>query len=90
MFEEKKDKIISFYGCEPDSVTVTHIPAVIYYDEEGKLTTNKGWPERFGTRKLFMEERDKIGRLMSIRYWEVVAKHNQALNEIREKNGYVI
>ncbi len=89
LFEEKKDQIIAFYGCEPDSVTAEHIPAVIYYDEDGKLTLN-GWASRIGTRKLFLEERDKIGRLMSLRYWDVVNKHNQVLNEIREKNGYTI
>lgn len=89
LFDEQKDKLISFYGCAPDSVAVEHIPAVIYYDEEGKLTSG-GWPERFNTRKLFLEERDKIGRLMSLRYWDVVTKHSQMLNEMKEKNGYVI
>ena len=90
LFEEQKEKLINFYGCEPDSVTAEHIPAVIYYDEEGKLTTNGGWPERLNTRKLFLEERDKIGRLMSLRYWDVVTKHNKMLNDMKEKNGYVI
>lgn len=91
LFEEQKDKLASFYGCEPNSITVEHIPAVIYYDEDGKLTSvNPGWAGRFGSRKLFLEERDKIGRLMSLRYWDVVTKHNKMLNEMRERDGYVI
>ena len=84
LFEENKDKLIGFYGCAEDSPINIDIPAVIYYDEEGGLTF-KGWPSRFKTRKLFLEERDRIGRLMSLRYWDAVSKHNEMLLERKEK-----
>lgn len=80
LFEEKMDKLIEFYG-QKDGYG---IPGVIYYDEDGNLTFS-GSPIRFNTRKLFLEERDRIGRLMSLRYWDVVSKHNEMLLERKEK-----
>lgn len=80
LFEENKEKLDNFYGHNFKD----EIPAVIYYDEEGCLTRS-GWPDRNNTRKLFLEERDKIGRLMSLRYWDVVSKHNTMLNEIKNR-----
>lgn len=86
VFKEHKDKIIEFYRCNPTSDITNEFPAVIWYDEKGSLTF-QGWPMRGGCRKLFLEERDKIGRLMSLRYWDVLEKHNKLLLEKKENNN---
>ena len=50
-------------------------PAVIWYDDEGKMTTNNGYPYLYGKhRKLFLEERVTLLRLLNMRYWNLRRK----------------
>jgi len=88
LFEEHKYKILEFYRCNSTSNIADEYPAIIWYDENGSLSF-QGWPMRSGCRKLFLEERDKIGRLMSLRYWDVVEKHNRLLLEQKETDGEI-
>lgn len=51
------------------------LPSVIWYDDEGKLTTNHMWSYLSGKhRKLFLEEKVTLMRLLSIRYWNLRIK----------------
>jgi len=53
-----------------------HYPSVIYYDEEGKLkVSNPQFVHLWGKhRKLFLEEKVTLMRLLSIRYWNLRLK----------------
>lgn len=70
LFEEHLDdeKYISVFGQSTKSIK--RLPAVIWYDDEGKLTENTNPPHMFGKhRKLYLEEKITLFRLISIRYW---------------------
>ena len=74
--------VFAFYYCLPMSIRAKalavirehfapdNLPAVIYYDENGKLELSRygGIPNR-GGRRLTLEERLTVTRLLSIRYW---------------------
>ena len=74
--------VYAFYYCLPMSIrakalavirehyTLNNLPAVIFYDENGKLELSRygGIPNR-GGRMLTLEERLTVTRLLSIRYW---------------------
>jgi hypothetical protein len=91
LFEKNKDKIRELYGYDDtaSSRITKDLPAVIWYGEDGSLKF-EGWPVRQNTRKLFLEEKEKIGRLMSLRYWDVVSKHNNMLLEEKKETDYEI
>jgi len=53
-------------------------PSIIFYDEDGNLTTNKSMSYLCGKhRKLFLEEKVTLLRLLSIRYWNLREKVKQ-------------
>lgn len=85
LFDENKEKIRNLYGYD-NNLYDDRIPAVIYYSEDGQLEVH-GWSDRYNTRKLFLEERVSVGRLMSLRYWDVIEKRDrEQLNEKIKKN----
>ena len=50
-------------------------PAVIWYEDDGKMTTNDGSPYLWGKhRKLFLEEKVTLLRMLNIRYWNLRRK----------------
>ena len=61
--------------------TTYHQPALLLYDEYGKITKGGGWPYKRG-RKLFLEERLTVARLASCRYWDMRKK--QVIGEQQE------
>lgn len=68
------EKIISkvaFYFAE---VLPAESPAVLAYDEAGKIRNYGGDPYRKGGRKLFLEEQLKLARLGVLRYWALRKK----------------
>lgn len=70
LFEEHQndEKYVSIFGRSTENIK--RIPAVIWYEDNGKLTENKEPPHMFGKhRKLFLEEKLNLSRLISIRYW---------------------
>lgn len=56
LFEENRKKLLEYYGYDENYRFAEDVPAVIYYDEDGRLTFD-GWPNRQNTRKLFYEEK---------------------------------
>lgn len=73
LFLEQVDKLKELYWGWDDWEDKRYFPAVIWYDDDGNLEYNKGW-KYVGGRKLFMEEINKLTRLMSIRYWNLLSK----------------
>lgn len=74
IFKSHQDKIRKLYKCEVAFQTdKIKYPAVIYYDDNGMLSTNRAFPGR-GGRKLFLEEIVTLERLLSIRFWDRVEK----------------
>lgn len=54
---------------------IKHYPAVIWYEDDGKMSTNNGSPYLWGKhRKLFLEERVTLLRLLNMRYWNLRRK----------------
>lgn len=68
VFDQHQDKIMDMLG-----ITTYHQPALLLYDEYGKITQGGGWPYKHG-RKLFLEERLTVARLASCRYWDMRKK----------------
>lgn len=51
------------------------IPAILLYDEDGKITRAGGISQR-GGRKLFIEEQLTLSRLGTMRFWNLLNKSN--------------
>lgn len=71
LFKENEEKIKQLYNTD-----YYHDPALLVYDEHGAIKHEGGYPYR-GGRKLFLEEREIVGRLMSLRYWDMQEKLNK-------------
>jgi len=68
------ENYIKLFGKTTENIK--HYPAVLYYDEDGKIKTNKQSPYLWGKhRKLFLEEKVTLMRLLSIRYWNLRMKN---------------
>ena len=74
-------KVYHFFYCLPESLKDKAIellkekfpnkqPALLVYDENGKITRVCGWSEK-GGRKLFLEEQLTLSRLGSLRFWNL-------------------
>lgn len=76
LFDENYGKIAELYGHNPDyKYTQQFFPYIIWYEENGHLSVEpKKLDSRSGARRLFLEERETIGRLASIRYWDLANK----------------
>lgn len=74
LFSENADKIRELYNVTQNGLHDK--PAIILYNERGGVwfDTKSGYPYRHNTRKLFLEERETVGRLMSLRYWKLIDK----------------
>ena len=59
--------------------TCVEKPAVLFYDENGKFTSNDGYPYVKGGRKMFLEEQLKLARLGVMRYWNLREKQTKEL-----------
>ena len=64
--KNKAEKFIQYTGIEN--------PAILFYDENGKFTSNDGYPYVKCGRKMFLEEQLKLARLGVIRYWNLRGK----------------
>lgn len=69
VFDQHQDKIMQMLG----STTYYH-PAIIFYDENGRMTKENPWAAHKRGRKLFLEERLTVARLASCRYWDLRKK----------------
>ena len=76
LFHENYGKIAKLYGKEENYKYANEFfPAIIWYDENGNLTTEpKKLSSRSGARKLFLEEIVTVSRLTSLRYWDLASK----------------
>ena len=83
LFHEQYGKVAELYGHDRDYKYVNEIfPYIIWYDEKGLLSVEpKKRDSRSGARKLFIEEREIIGRLASLRYWDLANKVTELPNE---------
>ena len=75
LFDEhlEDEKYVKIFG--KSTSVIKNYPAVIWYDDEGKMTTNNGYPYLYGKhRKLFLEERVTLLRLLNMRYWNLRRK----------------
>lgn len=69
--KEKAEAFIQYTGIEK--------PAILFYDESGNITSNKGMPYRKGGRKMFLEEQLKLAKLGTMRYWALREKRKELL-----------
>ena len=76
VFGQHQDKIMEMLGT-----TFYHHPALLLYDEHGRITQGGGSPYKNG-RKLFLEERLTVARLASCRYWDL--RRKSAVGEQQE------
>lgn len=68
------EKYVSLFGKSTD--IFKRYPAVIFYDDDGKLEKDGGSSSLYGKhRKLFLEEKVTLMRLLSIRYWSLRKKN---------------
>lgn len=76
LFDEQYGKIAELYGHDRNyEYTNKFFPYILWYDENGNLTSEpKKLHSRNGARKLFLEERETVGRLASLRYWDLAKK----------------
>lgn len=68
VFDQHEEKIKMLYGEKE-----YRLPAVLFFDEEGNIF-HLGGKARTKGRALTMEERVKVLRLMSIKYWDLRKK----------------
>lgn len=74
---EKAKTIILENEQKTKSVPVTDsdCPALIYYNEKGQIfRTGFGTPKRFGYHKSDESDRANAGRMVSLRYWDLLEK----------------
>lgn len=69
LFMEQKEKIKELYGYD-----MYISPGLIVYNDEGHICVKNDRSSRLKSRKIFLEEREKLARLMSLRYWSLVEK----------------
>lgn len=83
LFHEQYGKVAELYGLDRNHKYVNEFfPYIIWYDEKGHLSVEPDkLSSRSGARKLFMEEREIIGRLASLRYWDLANKVTELPNE---------
>lgn len=71
LIKDRAEEFIRHTGIET--------PAVLFYDENGKFTSNNGCSYVKGGRKMFLEEQLKLARLGVMRYWNLREKQKELL-----------
>lgn len=69
-----KDKVLSYLDNLFEEKKITNIPAVLCYSEDKQISLFGGCHYVSGGRKMFIEERLKLARLGTLRYWDLRRK----------------
>ena len=72
VFDTHQEEIKTVYGTEEYKM-----PTVLWYNENGVIKVEWGLFNVNKSRKLFLEEREKIAKLMSMRYWNLLEENTQ-------------